>query len=54
MVLVHDAGLDTVWNRIAEAVYRYCSARVRGEISIDVIVTDTPGKEIGRYMEETT
>ena len=54
MVLVHDAGLDNVWNRIAEAVYRYCSARVRGEISIDVIVTDTPGNEIGRYMEETT
>ena len=54
MVLVHDAGLDTVWNRIAKAARRYCSARVRGEISIDVIVTDTPGNEIGRYMEEST
>ena len=52
MVLVHDAGLDVVWNRIAEAAHRYCSARVRGEVKIDVIVTDTPGNEIGRYMEE--
>ena len=54
MVLVHDAGLGAVWNRIAEAAHRYCSARVRSEISIDVIITDTPGNEIGRYMEETT
>ena len=54
MVLVEEAGLDAVWNRIAEAVYRYSSARVRGEIGIDVIVTDTPGNEIGRYMEGTT
>ena len=52
MVLVHEAGLDAVWNRVAEAAHRYCSARVRGEISIDVIITDTPGNEIGRYMEE--
>ena len=54
MMLVHEAGFDAVWNRIAEAAHRYCSARVRGEISIDVIVTDTPGNEIGRHMEETT
>ena len=52
MVLVHEAGLDTVWNRIAEAAHKYCSARVRREIRMDVIVTDTPGSEIGRYMEE--
>lgn len=54
MVLVYDAGLDAVWNRIAEAAHRYCSARVRSEIKIEVIVTDTPGNEIGRYMEEGT
>ena len=53
MVLVHEAGLDEVWSRIAKAAHSYCSARVRGEITIDVIVTDTPGNEIGRYMEET-
>ena len=53
MILVHEAGLDAVWNRIAEAAHRYLSARVRGEIRIDVIVTDTPGNEIGRTMEET-
>ena len=54
MALVHDAGLDAVWNRIAEAARRYCSARVRGEIKMDVIITDTPGNEIGRCMEEGT
>ena len=54
MVLVHEAGLDAVWNHIAKAAHRYCSARVRREIRIDVIVTDTPGNEIGRYMEEET
>ena len=54
MVLVEEAGLDEVWNRIAEAAQRYSSARVRGEIIIDVIVTNTPGNEIGRYTEETT
>ncbi len=54
MVLVHEAGLDAVWNRIANAAHRYCSARVRREIRIDVIVTDTSGNEVGRYMEETT
>ena len=52
MVFVHEAGLDAVWSRIARAAHSYCSARVRGEIGIDVIVTDTPGKEIGRYVEE--
>ena len=52
MVLVHEAGFDAVWNRIAEAAHHYCSARVRREIKIDVIVTDTPGSEIGRYTEE--
>lgn len=52
MVLVHEAGLDAVWNRIANAAHRYCSARVRREIRIDVIVTDTSGNEVGRYMEE--
>ena len=51
MVLVQDAGLGAVWSRIARAAHRYASARVRGEIQIDVIITDTPGREIGRYME---
>ena len=54
MVLLREAGLDAVWNRIAEAAHRYCSARVRGEIRMDVIVTDTPGNESGRYTEEAT
>lgn len=54
MVLVKEAGLDSVWSRVAKAAHRYCSARVRREIKMDVIVTDTPGNEIGRYMEEVT
>lgn len=53
MELVHAAQMDEVWDRVAQAAHRYCSARVRHEISIDVIVTDTPGNEIGRYEEET-
>ena len=52
MALVQEAGLGAVWSRIAEAAHRYCSARVRGEIQIDVIAIDTPGNEIGRTMEE--
>lgn len=52
MELVHAAQMDEVWNRVAQAAHRYCSARVRHEIQIDVIVTDTPGNEIGRYEEE--
>lgn len=54
MALVDEAGFGGVWNRIAGAARRYLSARVRGEIKIDVIVTDTSGNEIGRYMEEAT
>ena len=54
MALVNEAGFNEVWNRIAQAAHRYCSARVRRELRIDVIVTDTPGNEIGRYTEEAT
>lgn len=53
MALVHEAGLDEVWRRLAKAAHRYCSARVRHEIRIDVIVTDAQGAELGRYEEET-
>lgn len=53
MALVHEAGLDEVWHRLAKAAHRYCSARVRHEIRIDVIVTDAQGAELGRYEEET-
>lgn len=52
MVLVREAGLEEVWSRLAKAAHRYCSARVRHEIRIDVIVTDAQGCELGRYEEE--
>lgn len=50
--LIREAGLDEVWNRVAAAAQRYCSARVRREIKINVIVTDAAGRELGRYEEE--
>lgn len=52
MLLVHEAGLEGMWSHLAKAAHRYCSARVRREIGIDVIVTDTPGNELGRCEEE--
>ena len=54
LVLEHEAGLDAGLILVAEAAHRYCRARVRGEISIDVIVTDAPGNEIGRHLEAST
>ncbi len=49
--LVHAAGMDAVWNRLAQAAQRYCSLRVRGEIGIDVVFTHRPGSVLGRYEE---
>ena len=51
MHLVREAGMDDVWNRLAKAAHRYCSARVRGEIGMDIIFTDVPGHELGRFGE---
>lgn len=50
--LIREAGLNEVWNRVAAAAQRYCSARVRREIQINVIITDAAGGELGRYEEE--
>lgn len=49
MTLVAEAGLCEVWNRLAEAVWRYCSLRVNGEIEISVLFIDGRGEILGRY-----
>ena len=50
--LVDEAGLNQVWDRLAEAAWRYCSLRVRGEIRIEIIFADAQGRVLGRYKGE--
>ena len=52
--LIHDAGFDGVWNRMAQAAQRYCALRVRNGIRIDVVFTDARGAVLGRWMEDET
>lgn len=52
MRLIHGAGFDAVWNRLACAAQRYCSLRVRGEIKIDVVFLDGQGEMLGKWMED--
>ena len=51
MELIHAAGYDGVWNRLAQAAQRYCSLRVRGEIQIEIVFVDGHGKVLGRCVE---
>ena len=51
MALIHEAGYDAVWDRVARAAQRYCSLRVRGEIRIDTALVDGQGRLIGMYRE---
>ncbi len=48
---IEEAGYSAVWDQIALAAKRYCSARVREEIKIDVYVTDVSGRVLGRCVE---
>lgn len=52
--LIDQYGLGEVWNRLAEAAHRYTSARVRGEIRIDIVFADSKGKVLGMYKEKET
>ena len=52
MELIHAAGCDGVWNRLAQAAQRYCSLRVRGEIQIEIVFVDGHGSVLGRCVEE--
>ena len=51
IALIHEAGFDDVWNRLAEAARRYCSLRVRGEMTIDIAFVDGKGRLLGRCDE---
>ena len=51
IALIRRAGFDGVWNGMAKAAKTYCQARVRGEMTVDVIFTDGQGKILGRWME---
>jgi cobalt-precorrin-5B (C1)-methyltransferase len=50
--LIHAAGFDGVWDRIASAARDYMRFRVRGEIAVDVLVTDYAGNVMGRCLTE--
>lgn len=50
--LIHQAGMDEVWNRLAAAARRYCLLRVRREIEIETVLTDTQGAVMGRCGKE--
>ena len=52
MALIHDAGCDAVWDRLARAAQRYCSLRVRGGIRIDTVIADAEGRLLGKWMED--
>ena len=45
------AGYSQVWDQIALAAKRYCSARVRDEILIEVVVADAAGHVLGKCLE---
>lgn len=52
MELIHAAGYDGVWNRLAQAAQRYCSLRVRGEIQIEIVFVDGRGSVLGNCTQE--
>ena len=52
MAMIHDAGCDAVWDRLAHAAQRYCSLRVRGGIRIDAVIADAEGRLLGKWMED--
>ncbi|MBR3394662.1 MAG: cobalamin biosynthesis protein CbiD [Firmicutes bacterium] len=52
--LIDEAGLNEVWDHVAEAARRYCLERVRHEMKIDVVVATATGEILGKCMEEET
>ena len=48
---IEEAGYGAVWDQVALAAKRYCSARVRDEILIDVVVADASGRVLGKCIE---
>ncbi len=52
--LIHAAGFDAVWDRLAEAAQRCCSLRVHGKIRVDVVFVDGKGGLLGQCFEGET
>ena len=50
--LIAEAGMNEVWDHVAEAARRYCLERVRHEIKIDVVVATATGEILGKCMEK--
>ena len=48
---IEEAGYGAVWDQVALAAKRYCSARVRDEVLIDVVVADAAGRVLGKCIE---
>ena len=48
---IEEAGYSAVWDQVALAAKRYCSARVRDEILIEVVVADASGRVLGKCLE---
>lgn len=49
--LIDEYDLLAVWDRLAGAAHRYVSARVRGEMKIDIIFADSAGRILGKFEE---
>lgn len=50
---IHAAGLDAVWDHLAEAARRYCRLRTGDAIEIEVVFVDAQGSVLGKCMEES-
>ena len=50
---IHAAGLDAVWDHLAEAARRYCRLRTGDAIEIEVVFVDAQGSVLGQCMEES-
>jgi len=48
---ISAAGMDGVWDNIAAAARDYCTARVRGEIEIGIVIADAQAKVLGKCLK---
>lgn len=46
---IHAAGMDSVWDHMAEAAWRYCHLRTGSEIEIEVVFINARGCVLGKY-----
>ena len=48
---IKSAKMDAVWDQIAAAAFRYCTARVNGDIEISIVIADFQANVLGRFMK---